>query len=174
MPNTRRACVGKVSGEPCSWLCVCVQDRFWSPGSQLQSRCGRRTVAPVPARLSLQMVPILDQRLRQWSVPMGPAQVGTSPKSSVLLSMLDQDTKMKTIEIGLYDLRLHQLCLCVFVYTVNLEATKFVLQISKDLKLFARLYDFEKQNFLYFFFRAFEACFSETDIIRDIKKVTGK
>lgn len=68
--------------------CLCVQDRFWSPGSQLQSRCGRRTVAPVPARLSLQMVPISAQRARQWSVPMAPTQVGTSTKSTALLSML--------------------------------------------------------------------------------------
>lgn len=68
--------------------CLCVQDRFWSPDSQLQSRCGRKTVALVPARLSLQMVPIVAQRTRQWWVPMVPTQVGTSTKFSALLSML--------------------------------------------------------------------------------------
>lgn len=68
--------------------CLCVQDRFWSPGSQLQSRCGRRTVAPVPARLSLQMVPISAQRPHQRSAPMAPAQVGASTKSYALLSVL--------------------------------------------------------------------------------------
>lgn len=77
-----RSLVNRVLG------CLCVQDRFWSPGSQLQSRCGRRTVAPVPARLSLQMVPMSAQRARQWRVPMAPTQVGTSAKSTALFSVL--------------------------------------------------------------------------------------
>ncbi|GAA6088206.1 uncharacterized [Tachysurus ichikawai] len=67
--------------------CLCVQDRFWSPGSQLQSRCGGRTIARVPACLSLQMVPISAQRAHQRSAPMAQAQVGTSTKSFALLSM---------------------------------------------------------------------------------------
>lgn len=78
--------------------CLCVQDRFWSSGFQLQSRCGRRIVAPVPARLSLQMVPIPAQKARQWSVPVAPTQVGTLSKSVAPLNMLGWDTKMKTIE----------------------------------------------------------------------------
>lgn len=67
--------------------CLFVQDRFWSLGFQLQSRCGRRTEAPVPARLSLQMVPISAQRARKRRVLTAPTQVGSSTKSTALLCM---------------------------------------------------------------------------------------
>ena len=74
-----------------SAVCVCVQGSFWSPGSQLQSRCGRRSTAPVPARLNLQMGPIQPQSRHLWSPPLALTQVHT-----LLNALLDRFSYSKS------------------------------------------------------------------------------
>ncbi|KAL6464516.1 hypothetical protein MHYP_G00268330 [Metynnis hypsauchen] len=79
-----RCATGSVHQEGAGGICVsgaAVKQRavlkgsFWSPGLQLQSRCGRRSTAPVPARLNLQMGPIQPQRHHPWSPPLLLAQM---------------------------------------------------------------------------------------------------